>query len=124
MKLASSAVCAPGAQRKCVNYIIAKLRAVAPALRSPRGHAARAQGELKAHALPRRQAVLGTILAWAALPTLPASAIERLGIEEVQARLIKCFEDDQYYVSGMLDRGIFEDGCVFTDPTINVAGTS
>lgn len=72
-------------------------------------------------------------LAFASIPCvlpLPSTAkIEcapypsKLQVQEVVDRLRKCFEEGQYYVSGNLDRGIFEPDCVFTDPTINVKGT-
>jgi hypothetical protein len=72
--------------------------------------------------LSRRAAVLAVAnLSWAAVATHEASA-SPIGIDEVQRRLIKCFEEEQYYVSGKLDRDIFEPSCVFTDPTINVTG--
>lgn len=37
-----------------------------------------------------------------------------------------CFalQEGQYYVSGRLDRGIFEPDCVFIDPTVRVQGKS
>ena len=52
----------------------------------------------------------------------PAAATEALSIQEVERRLKVCFEAGQYYVSGNLDRGIFTENCVFTDPTIKVTG--
>jgi hypothetical protein len=60
-------------------------------------------------------------LSWAAVATNEAAA-SPLEIDEVQRRLIKCFEEEQYYVSGQLDRDIFEPPCVCTDPTIIVTG--
>lgn len=72
--------------------------------------------------LSRRAAVFGVSLALARLSDSEASAAPALTVDEVQTRLIKCFEEGQYYVSGKLDRGIFEPDCVFTDPTINVKG--
>lgn len=68
----------------------------------------------------RRQA-----LAAAATTLMLQSAVAHAGalrIEEVQDRLIHCFQQDQYYVSGKLDAGIFADDCLFTDPTVRTRG--
>ena len=52
----------------------------------------------------------------------PPQTAARLPIEEVKDRLIVCFVEGQYYVSGALDFGIFADDCLFTDPTVRVQG--
>jgi hypothetical protein len=63
-----------------------------------------------------------SLLPMVAFPWNPATAASRLTIEEVESRLKQCFEENEYYVSGNLDRGIFDKNCVFKDPTINVKG--
>ena len=50
------------------------------------------------------------------------AADEKLSIQEVERRLKRNFEVDQYYVSGNVDASIFADDCVFTDPTIKSVG--
>lgn len=121
--LLSIAVRAPDAQRQSIKHVLSVAHAAATTYRSPCCHALRDEAQsIEPDALSRRKAVLGAVLPCAALIQPKASAALAVRIEEVQSRLIKCFEQDQYYVSGKLDRGIFEDGCVFTDPTINVTG--
>jgi hypothetical protein len=73
----------------------------------------------------KRQLALLTAISILCISDLKAFASdrERIPLEEVKERLEKCFEEGQYYVSGALDRGIFAEDCVFTDPTIKVAGT-
>lgn len=71
----------------------------------------------------RRDLGVAIALAVTAPVTLQAGAAEsQLGIAEVKERLERCFVDEQYYVSGKLDRGIFDPNCQFTDPTIKVKG--
>lgn len=43
-----------------------------------------------------------------------------LPIDEMRDRIIKTFKEDQYYITGKLDRSIFDNNCVFTDPTITL----
>ena len=50
------------------------------------------------------------------------AADEKLSIQEVEWRLKRNFEVDQYYVSGNVDASLFADDCVFTDPTIKSVG--
>lgn len=73
---------------------------------------------------PSRRAVLTSVgLPMLLAPTQAAWAGEgRLSIDEVESRLKRCFEEGQYYVSGKLDRGIFEPDCFFKDPTVSVKG--
>lgn len=71
----------------------------------------------------RRDLALAVAVAFTSPCTLPAQAAEdRVSIAEVKDRLETCFVDGQYYVSGKLDRGIFDPNCQFTDPTIKVKG--
>lgn len=72
--------------------------------------------------LTRRALAIASLAGWATVDTIPAAAASRLSVDEVRSRLIECFEVGQYYVSGQLDRGIFEENCTFTDPTIKVTG--
>lgn len=72
---------------------------------------------------PSRRGVITSIALPALLaPARHARAEGQLSIDEVESRLRTCFEEGQYYVSGKLDRGIFEPDCLFTDPTIRVKG--
>eukprot|EP00884_Botryococcus_braunii_P017435 jgi/Botrbrau1/4375/Bobra.105_2s0021.1 len=48
---------------------------------------------------------------------------ENLSIEELKDIIVKDFQDKQYYITGNLSPEIFEDDCVFTDPTTRVTGT-
>lgn len=71
----------------------------------------------------RRELGLAIAVAFTAPCTLHAQAAEsHIEISEVKDRLERCFVDEQYYVSGKLDRGIFDPDCQFTDPTIKVKG--
>lgn len=82
------------------------------------------QPQASQHVLSSRRAVgLTALIALTAPLCLPAQAQDgRIGIADVKKRLENCFVDGQYYVSGQLDRGIFDPGCQFTDPTIRVKG--
>jgi hypothetical protein len=71
----------------------------------------------------RRALGLAALVAFTTPLKLPAQAQEeRIEVSEVKKRLERCFVDGQYYVSGNLDRGIFDPDCQFADPTIRVKG--
>ena len=70
------------------------------------------------NATARRAMLAAPLLAWALQAGIAKAAGSNLSIEEVERRLKKNFQEDQYYVSGKLDSTIFADGCVFTDPTV------
>jgi hypothetical protein len=93
------------------------------ASKRPAYHALHAQ-RCHAHIPLNRRVLLTTslFLPVLAFPPNSATAASRLTIEEVESRLKRCFEDNEYYVSGNLDREIFDENCVFTDPTIRVKG--
>jgi hypothetical protein len=80
------------------------------------------------HSRQGRRALLAlpvALISTAALQAAAAgSAPAKLSVDEVKKRLERCFEDDQYYVSGKLDRGIFAEDCVFRDPTVKLKGAS
>lgn len=68
-----------------------------------------------------------TGIAYQLVETLqPATATEKkvdLPIEELKSIIVRDFQDNQYYITGKLSPEVFEDDCVFTDPTTRVQGT-
>jgi hypothetical protein len=116
--------------RICHRAAYASLRASTP--RQPRQKPGCKAAQTSAHRLTSsrktRRLIFSAPLVAILAPLAPASgagdADAPLTIEEVQARLRNCFEVDQYYVTGKIDRGIFADDCVFIDPTIKVTGVT
>lgn len=46
-----------------------------------------------------------------------------LPIDDLKSIIVRDFQENQYYITGKLSPEVFEDDCVFTDPTTRVQGT-
>jgi hypothetical protein len=79
----------------------------------------------------RRELIVSTgILAGlnVVLPIIPLHAVaaekkENMPIDELKNLIVKDFQENQYYITGKLTPEVFEDDCIFTDPTTRVQGT-
>lgn len=75
--------------------------------------------------IQRREVLLGAgflSVVNVTLPLIPSRALaaekkENMPIDELKDLIVKDFQENQYYITGKLTPEVFEDDCVFTDPT-------